>query len=631
MFQRIWYFLWWITPTFILKGICFFFGHCLYFLITPKRNTLLRNLYLVFPHKTESWRRKIARRNCCRWVETALLCLFSWALPKSYIRKRFRLNPQLQEWLDSVQEKPEPYVVLVPHLNLMEAVTWLPALSDKVPTTGVVYRPFRHAFFENWIRETRERFGLQLISRKRGISPLEKFLSQKNCVSLLFDQSAGDTGTLTTFFGKLASTTDLPGRLVEKFQCSTVIIYPKRTGFVCGELCLEHLECKKDALSVTLAANRWLEEKLSNDANFYGNWLWMHRRWKTQTNPLRRFNISQKRNAIPETLAYYQYEQLPQKTHMWVRFPNWLGDCVMFYPCIKALRNARPDFYIHALVQEAFAPLVQQHFPVDVIHTLPKNKKSLGYWKPFLNIRKQYPDVWLSVMCSPRQSIEAWLAGAEQRFMLQEHRSPSCLLWTHHYKRVYPTQGHQFDMFYQMFKYFGLKEEISYEPFENRPERVLKDKLTLACFCGSGQANAPKRWPVHHWQNFLQQFLKRNPKAHCILLGGKSDIQACNEIAATLASPRVENLAGTTTLLQLEEILSTVHCVIGNDCGGIHLANALGIPVIDLFGGNARPEWTSPIFDAPKRILQAPVYSMNSLNPEVVLDATQDCLKTLSA
>ena len=177
----------------------------------------MHNLYIVFPQKTEKWRRKVGLIHCCRWVETAWAFLVTTCWSEDKIKQRIKPSAAFKNWIQDVQKNKRSAVVLVPHLNLMEAMTWAPCFFQKFPNTGVVYRPFRTKWFEDWIRKTRERFGLQLISRKRGVAPLEKILKNGGIVSLLFDQSAGETGCLTTFFERLASTTDLPGRLIEKY------------------------------------------------------------------------------------------------------------------------------------------------------------------------------------------------------------------------------------------------------------------------------------------------------------------------------------------------------------------------------------------------------------------------------
>lgn len=608
-------------PLPCVKFVCNFFGYCLYYGFRTRRNVVLKNLYIVFPQKSEAWRRNLARLNCCRWVETFWMSLVSPGWGKEKILSHFTISPALKNWIEIFKKSPKAAVVLVPHLNLMESLTWLPAFFDDFPNSGVVYRPFRTKWFENWIRKTRERFGLQLISRKRGVMPLEKILKNNGIVSILFDQSAGETGCLTTFFNRLASSTDLPGRLVEKYSTDVVAIFLKRTGFCQGQFCIEEISAPKSALGVTLEANRWLEQKLLNEPEFYENWLWMHRRWKIQHWPLRRFNITQKRNWLPETCDYFKWSQIPKTTQAWFRMPNWLGDCIMAYPVLKAIRKARPDFCIHLICQKYLAPFLQRYFPADFIHVVPQTT-GLNYFKSFFIIRKQYPDLWFNFTNSLRSDIEAWCSGSPQRFGLKKGWRP---LLTHVYSYESKANEHQTELWYRFAQNFGLKEPLL-KDLVNAPV-TLKKVTQIACFFGS--SNTPeKRWPVFRWQNLIRSFLQEYPNAHCILLGGIKDQEMGNEILMSLPRDRVANLTGKTSLVQLTQILGTVDFVIGNDSGGMHLSNFLGIPTVGLFGPT-KPSWGGPFYEAPKCIIKSSTDNISDLSEDEVFDQITNWLSHL--
>lgn len=445
------------VPEVLAKCVCTFFGYLLYALLMPRRYIILKNLHAVFPDKSEAWRRKLARTNCCRWAETVWLFLTGSVWDKEKIRKHFSVSPALSDWIATFNHTQKSAVVLVPHLNLMETMTWIPAFFEHFPDTGVVYRPFRSKWFENWIRATRERFGLQLISRKRGVMPLEKILKNNGIVSILFDQSAGEPGCLTTFFKRLASCTDLPGRLAEKYGSEVVAIYLKRTGFLQGELCIETIPCQKKTLNVTLEANRWLEGHLESDPTFYENWLWMHRRWKIQHWPMRRFNISQKRDLLAETCAYFNWSQLPRRTETWIRMPDDLQSVIATIPLLNLLRKARPDFHIHLLCNKAFASELQRYASVDVIHTLPY-RSGWGYFKHFFAIRKTYPEVWINFADTLKSDLEAYLSGTPQRFGIRKRRWR--LLLNHVFKVNTNSQENLTVSGYKFLQAFGLKESL---------------------------------------------------------------------------------------------------------------------------------------------------------------------------
>ena len=207
-------------PEKIAEYVCRFFGLLLYYLYRPRRKILLKNLYIAFPEKSEAWRRQLARVNCAHWVETVWLFLCASRWNPSRVKKHLSLSPSFKNWIEQINQQSRATVLLIPHLNLMELMTQVPCLFEKFPRTGIVYRPFKNAALEHWVRKTRERFGIQLLSRKNGLQTVETLLTNKGLIGFLFDQSTGDVGCLTTFMERLASSTPLPGIYAEKFRVS---------------------------------------------------------------------------------------------------------------------------------------------------------------------------------------------------------------------------------------------------------------------------------------------------------------------------------------------------------------------------------------------------------------------------
>ena len=74
-------------------------------------------------------------------------------------------------------------------------------------------------------------------------------------------------------------------------------------------------------------------------------------------------------------------------------------------------------------------------------------------------------------------------------------------------------------------------------------------------------------------------------------------------VAAGFSAERVHDLAGKTGLIDYCGALKQCRLVVTNDTGGMHLANALGVPLIALFGPT-NPVRTGPIFAGPTTILQ---------------------------
>ena len=607
-------------PEVLQQSICWVFGRILYYLVRSKRNVMLSNLYTVFPDKSDKWRRKLAKVNCSRWVETVWFCIIGSVFDKEDVRKRITLDSSVEKWFDDLSKNPRASVALVPHLNLLESITWLPACSDKTPNAGVVFRQLRNKFVDNWVHKTRERFGLQLISRKRGAAPLQRILADNGVIAILFDQSAGDTGILTTFFNKLASSTDLPGRLVEKTRADVGYLYIRRTGFGRGCIHYEPMYYQYEAKGVTLESNKWLADKLLTDSAFYENWLWMHKRWKTQYLPRRRFAIEQKRNCLQESLSFNGLSELQKKTRVFIRMPNWLGDCIMAIPLLLALRKGRPDFELNLVVNNAFIPLLEKHNIGDAYHPLPQ--KGFSYFYQFMKLSKKYPETYILLTNSFRSDLESFLTGAQQRFGIKK-QWPRPLLTNVFSPSNEQKLMHQVSLGEAFLNYFGLKEIVTNEPLINKTFNKLdpNSNFRFACFCGS--ANTPeKRWPVSHWIEFLDAFFKKHPNSICSLLGGRQDYDLNATIAANFTSSKVKNLTGQTDLISLENELINSSFVVSNDTGGMHLANALNIPVVVMYGPTPLYK-AKPFFNSPNITITSTNNSMHSISPTQVISQIQ--------
>ena len=98
------------------------------------------------------------------------------------LKKKYRTIAQdfakLLGELEKNSKNPRPTVLMIPHFAMMETITMFPLLVDiPIPQTGVFYRPFDNKDLEDWIKESRERFGVELVSRKGGVLGAIDFLN----------------------------------------------------------------------------------------------------------------------------------------------------------------------------------------------------------------------------------------------------------------------------------------------------------------------------------------------------------------------------------------------------------------------------------------------------------------------
>jgi len=118
----------------------------------------------------------------------------------------------------------------------------------------------------------------------------------------------------------------------------------------------------------------------------------------------------------------------------------------------------------------------------------------------------------------------------------------------------------------------------------------LSSRRSIAVLCPGAEYGPAKRWPAEHFTALARRFLDAGYAVW--LLGSPNDEASAAPIAAAL--PEVRDLTGETDLGTAIDLLSLASIVVSNDSGLMHVAAALGRPLIALFGSSS-PDYTPPL------------------------------------
>jgi ADP-heptose:LPS heptosyltransferase/lauroyl/myristoyl acyltransferase len=615
-----------LTPEAVLRVLATIGGELILWLAPRRRRLLRSNLHHAFPGKPRAWRRSVARESSRQLVETAMLSLAAPFLSDRRVREIACLGASAEAFAKDAISNGRPVVLATLHLALWEAQTWYKYLSPfPMPEFGIFFRPLDNEAANTFVKNSRERHGMRLLSRRDGLAQALGVLRRNGCIGVLFDQNAGDQGALTLLLGRVCSSTELPGILAAKFGADLRSFYPRRTAFWRIQYETEAVPYEETSSAATLALNRWFEAAMQ-DETLCRSWLWAHDRWRNQDVPARRLRLEAKRNLLGEDLAARGLTQMPRKTRVWIRLPNWLGDVVMAIPLLRAIRRSRPDAEITLLCKPAFVPLLEILAVADRLTALPE--KGFGYLSRFASLRTSYPDTWILLTNSTRGDLEARVAGCPQRFGIRRPGKPRRLL-THAYTLPAgydESKHHQVELWGDFLRHFGLAAPADFAPFPRAlfAPSSAPGRRPIGLIAGS--ENMPsKRWPVSSWRKLIEAF----PSETFILLGTAADAALTAEIARGLGGERVCDLAGKTSLTEFASTLAGCRLLVSNDTGGMHLANALGVPVVVLFGPT-NPVRTGPVFEAARTLLLPPGCpatgggSLADLAPEAVIAALRD-------
>jgi ADP-heptose:LPS heptosyltransferase/lauroyl/myristoyl acyltransferase len=586
-----------LTPEAALRAVAVVGGELILWAAPRRRRVLRSNLHHAFPDRPRSWRRGIARESSRRLVETTMLSIAAPYLSDDRVRRIGRLGASTQELARDLAANPHPVVLATLHLALWESQTWLKFLSPvPLPEFGIIFRPLDHPAADAFVKRTRERHGMRLLSRREGFAQALGILRGKGCVGVLFDQNAGNQGALTLVLGRVCSSTELPGVLTAKFGAELRTFYPRRTAFWRVTFESDAVASDGTAAGATLALNRWFEQAMA-DGELCASWLWAHDRWRNQDVPSARLRLQARRNLLAADLKARGLSQMPRRTRFWIRMPNWLGDVAMALPLLRALRSSRPDAEITLLAKAPFVPLLESLGVADLVRPLPP--RGAGYFAHFAGLRASYPDVWILLTNSFRGDLEARLAACPQRFGIRRPGRSRPLL-TAAYR---PPDGfdeghhHQLELWENFLRHFGLDAPLDFSPLAAAPTDTPR-RGPIGLIAGS-ENDPSKRWPAEHWRQLIEAL----PAESFVLLGTAGDAPITARIAAGLDPRRVTDLAGKTDLVGFAAALRACRLLVSNDTGGMHLANALGVPVIGLFGPT-NPVRTGPVFASPHRVLQ---------------------------
>ncbi len=273
---------------------------------------------------------------------------------------------------------------------------------------------------------------------------------------------------------------------------------------------------------------------------------------------------------------------------------SWLGDCVMAMPALATFRKRLPHAHITVLAKPSVLPLWSLFPGIDGV--IPLNKGLGGMLDTIRLVRAGSFDFAYVLPHSFRSALIPWLAGVPGRRGLPGHDVRRWMLTESVHLSDSARDGHQS---LEIADTLNLTADSLEEPpflivpemaLERARGRVPACQTYVAFFPGASHGPA-KRWPAARFVAVGKKLLAE--QGCCLLiLGGKADQSICDEVAAGIGQGAI-NLAGQTDLMELVAVIHLCRVVLANDSGGMHLAAALGVNVVGIFG------MTDPVKTAP--------------------------------
>jgi heptosyltransferase-2 len=291
-----------------------------------------------------------------------------------------------------------------------------------------------------------------------------------------------------------------------------------------------------------------------------------------------------------------------------VRGVNWLGDAVMSTPALQRLREAAPNSEIALLTHEKLADLFRHYPHVNQVMTFTNGE---GVFSVARRLRAKKFELALVLPNSHRSALEVFLARVPQRIgygrnwlltrslppppVQTRKRSTSEIktrIAQNTPRQAFPGDAHHVHNYLRLIPAPWCPPTLRVQDDEIAAVRKRLPNQTIWLGLNPGAEYGPaKRWPI---ERFTEAANRLHQKLGCgwILFGGPNDALLTSQIAAACSGPAVD-LAGKTTLRELCALFRCCKAVLTNDTGPMHLAAAVGVPVIVPFGSTS-PELTGP-------------------------------------
>ncbi|MEK7722471.1 MAG: glycosyltransferase family 9 protein, partial [Elusimicrobiota bacterium] len=270
----------------------------------------------------------------------------------------------------------------------------------------------------------------------------------------------------------------------------------------------------------------------------------------------------------------------------------FLGDCVLTLPLLKELRGIFPEAAVSVVTRPETAGIFSASgLAAEIIEDRKKTAPGMTEFGRLVGeLRVRDFDAVIIPHRSLRSALLAWRAGIPVRVgfssssgsFLLTHKVPFSWL-LHDVERNLALLSPLAENFKASLPGFrGTADSSSLSP---RPSSFMPDVVTAGINAGS--AWPTKRWPQRRWARLIKK-LAAARGGRTLLVGGPGERDWNAEIERLAGPENCLNLTGKTTLPELMEAIRPLKIFISNDSGPMHIAAALGVPAVGIFGPTTR-------------------------------------------
>jgi len=303
-----------------------------------------------------------------------------------------------------------------------------------------------------------------------------------------------------------------------------------------------------------------------------------------------------------------------------IRATNWVGDAIMALPALRAVRAKFRDAHIAIVARPYVADLYRGQGLCDELIAYDPKAQHRG-WRGREALAAELRAGKFNIALLFQNAFDAawlvWRAGIPER--IGYARDARSFLLTISIRVPKPGDIPPHEQFYylELLRRLGWIDQFPDEPHialgvpdaaRHRAMQTLVETgsrpnaLRIAVGAGASYGSA-KCWPPDRFAATLNEFVSRTD-ADVILFGTPAESPVSDAIAKDLHRSPID-LTGKTSIADLPGLLSQCHLFLGNDSGAMHVAAAVGLPVVAVFGPTD-PDGTAPVTPRATIVQQKP-------------------------
>ena len=306
-------------------------------------------------------------------------------------------------------------------------------------------------------------------------------------------------------------------------------------------------------------------------------------------------------------------------------------------PVLRLLKLHRPDAEIYWWIDSALAPLLEGDPDLTgLVRFERKRWAALRHWPEMLRslrwMRAQNFDWVIDLQCLARSGAFAWLANGQLLIGLDEIREGARGFYDIAVRRA-SFHTHAVDWYLAVLPRLGVPV---HNHFKWLPERSAVSSAVRSKWPANGArwiAVLPgarwktKRWPAENFAAVVRSLAQKFTNLRFVILGAADD-EPIGKIVARAEPQRCLNLCGQTSLPEMVEWLRRCTLMLTNDTGPMHVAAALGKPLVALFGPT-EPRRTGP-YGHLESVLRLDLPCSPCFKSYCTFEKPEECLKAIS-